>query len=87
MKSIKEKREEWAGLHRVGVPPKLWLDDEQRALVEELLTRMGFREIERICRERFGPDRAASHSSIERYWHRTRYGSWPFPRKNTSNKT
>lgn len=60
--------EEWKGLHVPGRPPRILLDHEQRAFVDEALTHMTFKEIEAACRERFGPTRGLSDDSINRYW-------------------
>jgi len=60
--------EEWKGLHLQGQPPRLLLDHEQRAFVDECLTCMTFMEIEIACRERFGPKRGVGHATVHRYW-------------------
>lgn len=59
---------EWHGLHLAGRPPKIAVDPEVRAYVDELLPRMTFRQIEAACREKFGPKRAPGDTVIHRYW-------------------
>lgn len=60
--------EEWKGLHLPGKPPRLLLDQEQRAFIDDALTKMTFAEIEAACKERFGEKRGLSDSAIHRYY-------------------
>ncbi len=59
---------EWKGLHRRGHPPKILIDPEVRAFVDDALKRMTFHEVADAAREQFGPGRAPSPSSVHRYW-------------------
>ncbi len=59
---------EWKGLHIRGKPPKIMIDPEIQGFVNDALTRMTFQEVADAARERFGPRRAPSRSSVHRYW-------------------
>lgn len=59
---------EWKGLHLPGHPPKILLDQELRAFLDEALTRMTFKEAAAACLERFGARRAVGAATIHRYW-------------------
>jgi len=60
---------DWRAQHRVGGPPKILVDPELRAFVDQLLKTDTFERIARRCLERFGVPRAPSKSAISRYWH------------------
>ena len=47
-------------------------DAEVAAFVRSKLGKVGVKKIAQLCRDRFGPDRAPSKSTIWRYWQRLR---------------
>ncbi len=54
--------------HLGGTLPKILSDPELQEFVDALLPTRTFGEIAQRCRERFGPSRAPSKSTISRYW-------------------
>jgi len=59
---------EWKGLHLRGRPPKIMIDPEVRAFVDDAMKRMTFQEVAAAAQEQFGTERAPSPTSVHRYW-------------------
>lgn len=59
---------EWRGLHLPRAMPKIRSDGQVRAFVDKRLITDKFKDIAQACKEKFGPARAPSKSTIGRYW-------------------
>ena len=52
--------------------PKVELDIAVKTFVDEMLPEMGFVALAQACRDAFGPGRAPSKSTLQRYWAKTK---------------
>ena len=58
----------WRRRHLRGNPSKIMCDAAVRRFVNKLLPAVGFFEIAKRCRQKFGAERAPGKSAIHRYW-------------------
>lgn len=60
----------WRREHRSGRPGKIDSDEELRAFVNERLETHTFIELAKLCRDKFGLERAPGKTAIWNFWRR-----------------